>query len=129
MDPTSTAIPDLSALPPNLAESLYLVAGDVVLIAMVVVALITTAKHVLILVRPDALDGWVGQALLEVSPLALGALIGIVPGMFEGQSIGVQAALGLVAGFMSPTIYGALKRRFPAVMLPSQERAGGESDG
>jgi len=115
----------LDSLPPDLQSVLWSLAFDIAIVAVAVVAILTTAKHVgAILHRRDArcLDlPWV-KVGLEIAPIVLGPVIAIIPGLFDSFGIELQAVFGLIAGYMSPGIYGHLKRRLPGVMMSSESK-------
>ena len=129
MDPAT-----LDALPPDLQSVLWALAFDIAVVAVAVVAILTTAKHVgavLHKANGNCLNRPGVKIALEIAPLALGPAIAIVPGLFDSFGIELQAVFGLIAGYMSPGIYGHLKKRLPGVMLSSDSgaRSGEGSDG
>ena len=116
---------DPAIIPPEMQTLLWSLAFDVSIVALVIVALLTTAKHcVKLCAHEGTLDNrWV-QLALEVAPLVLGALIALVPGLFDGFPPSLQVLFGLLSGFASPGIYGYLKKRLPGLMLPKVKRNG-----
>ena len=98
-------------------DELISIAKQVALLAFSIVAVLTTAKQIARAAGgPKALDGRVAQVLLRIAPLMMGAAGGVVDGFFDGYSPGPRALLGLVAGFMSPTVYKLVADRLPNVM-------------
>ena len=113
---------DPITMPADVQAALWQLVADVGIIAVAVVALLTTAKHVARLVGVN-LDSKVAQVILEVAPLLLGAGLAMAPSLFEGTGPWLSLVLGLVAGFVSPGIYGFLKRRLPGVMVSRESRS------
>lgn len=58
---------------------------------------------------------WIG-ILLTSGNIPMGALFGLVPGFLPGGSFVERIMIGAVAGFMSNTIYGVVKRFIPDTM-------------
>jgi len=105
-------------------ELVQQLAPRIALLALVVVAILTVLKQVLaVWLGSKALDSKLAQVLLPVAPLVLGGGLALVPEFFIGYSVGARAMIGIVAGFMSPTIYNLVKRRFPG-LLASKGMAG-----
>lgn len=115
------------SLPPELQAILWSLAFDVVVVAVAVVAILTTIKHVGRILDKGAtqplIDRPWAQAVLEFAPLALGAALALVPGLFDGFEIALRAVFGLIAGYASPGIYGHLKKRLPGLMLSKDATA------
>lgn len=112
--------PDLTALPPDIQAVLWSLAFDIGIVAVAVVALLTTIKHVGAIIdraSGHCLDRPYVQIGLEVAPLILGPAIALVPGLFDTFGIELQAVFGLISGYMSPGIYGHLKNRLPGLMV------------
>lgn len=114
----------IAQLPPEVQDVVWALALDLTIVAVAVVALLTTAKQVFRLFGHGAkLDSRVGQVALEVAPLLLGPALAIVPGLLGEFDWPLRLVLGLIAGFLSPGIYGALKKRLPGVMASKKGRA------
>ena len=105
-------------IPQEMMDLLYWLAMDLFIIAAATVALVTTAKHAAQRLHGEAcLEGAWTQFALEFGPLLVGALLGVLPGLLDDYPFALRAVFGLVAGFMSPTLYGYVKRRWPNLML------------
>ena len=125
MDPATQEI--ITGLPPELADALYAIAFDVIIIAIAVVALVTALKHVAAILHGagrGCLDRPIVQIGLEAAPILLGVVLALLPGFLDAYPAGVQATFGVIAGYMSPGIYAQLKRRLPGVMLTKEARRG-----
>lgn len=119
----------LDSLPPDLQSVLWSLAFDIAVVAVAVVAILTTAKHVgavLHKANGHCLNRPGVKIALEIAPLVLGPLIAIIPGLFDAFGIELQAVFGLIAGYMSPGIYGHLKKRLPGIMMSSEADARSE---
>lgn len=117
MDPTV-----LDAVPAEMADVLWRLALDLAVIAVAVVAILTTMKQIVVIIAPGVLGSKVGQVFLEFSPLALGASLALLPGLMDGFPDGLSVVFGLIGGYASPSIYRQIAKRFPALMVSKQGR-------
>lgn len=96
---------------------------EVYLAAIVCVAGMTVSKKATRILGKDKgatfLKHPAVKLLLSIGNVPMGALFGLVPNFLPGDSIPERMMVGAVAGFMSNTIYGVVKRFFPAVMESS----------
>lgn len=108
-------------------EQLYGLILEGAMVALAVVAILTTLKQVVrAWLGARALDSRAWQVALKLAPLVLGALLGLVTGLFDEYATGARALLGAVSGFASPTIYGLFKQRLAGVLVSGHapDRAG-----
>jgi hypothetical protein len=66
---------------------------------------------------------WIG-ILLASGNIPMGALFGVVPQFLPGDTLVERLMVGAVAGFMSNTIYGIVKRFLPDTMESGEEVQG-----
>jgi hypothetical protein len=112
--------------------AIYALIFDGALVAVAVVALLTTLKQALrAAAGMQALDGRLAQVAMKVAPTLLGALLGLAPGLFDEYASVPRLLLGAVSGFASPQIYGLLKQRLPGLLASGfhPERAGAGAPG
>ena len=88
----------------------------VYLTALGIVAVMTVAKRAATTVHGGCLDNDLVKLAMTVGNVALGALVGLVPGFLPGSLMVERVLVGIVAGFMSESFYAVLKRLVPGLV-------------
>ena len=103
---------------------------EVLVSAVAIVAVLTSGKKLGVALGKEAskafLDRpWV-KVFLTVGNVPLGAAVGLIPGWLPGDNVGERVLLGIVVGFLSQTLYAALKPMLPGLLESgdSKRRAG-----
>lgn len=97
-------------------DALTMLAAQLAVVALAVVAVMSAAKHA---VPTRWLDSRPGQVALRLAPLVLGALAGWAGGV-EAEPV-AAALLGLVAGASSQGIYRHAKGVVPGLVLAGED--------